>query len=63
VLDADCGDACFSPQRAFAASPEGKDVETRLTALLAKRAKELDARNQRLKALQDGLQRNTRTKA
>jgi outer membrane protein len=50
--------AYFSPQRAFAASPEGRDVETRLTALQAARAKELDARHQRLKALQDGLQRN-----
>ena|SRR6187549_3732914 len=48
----------FSPQRAFAASPEGRDAETRLTALQAERAKELDARNQRLKALQDVLQRS-----
>jgi len=50
--------AYFSPQRAFAASPEGKDVETRLTSLQAQRARELDARNQKLKALQDALQRN-----
>lgn len=48
----------FSPQRAFAASPEGRDAETRLTALQAERAKELDARNERLKALQDALQRS-----
>lgn len=45
--------AYFSPQRAFAASPEGKDVEAKLTALQAQRSRELDARNQKLKALQD----------
>jgi outer membrane protein len=50
--------AYFSPQRAFAASREGKDVETRLSTLEAARTKDLDARNQRLKALQDALQRN-----
>lgn len=50
--------AYFSPQRAFAASPEAKDVETRLTTLQTQRTRELDARNQRLKALQDALQRN-----
>jgi Skp family chaperone for outer membrane proteins len=48
--------AYFSPQRAFAASPEGKDVETKLAALQAVREKELAARNQKLKALQDALQ-------
>ena len=51
--------AYFSPQRAFAASPEGKEVETRLAALQATRSKELDARNQKLKALQDALQQNS----
>jgi Skp family chaperone for outer membrane proteins len=35
--------AHFSPQRAFAASPEGKDVEAKLTALQAEREKELAA--------------------
>jgi outer membrane protein len=50
--------AYFSPQRAFVASPEGKDVETRLAALQTERTKELATRNQRLKALQDALQRN-----
>jgi Skp family chaperone for outer membrane proteins len=49
--------AYFSPQRAFAASPEGKVAETRLTALQAERTKELDSRNQRLKALEDALQK------
>ena len=50
--------AYFSPQRAFAASPEGKDAEARLTALQTARAREVDARNQKLKALQDALQQN-----
>jgi outer membrane protein len=50
--------AYFSPQRAFAASPEGKDVQARLTGLQAQRAKELDTRNQQLKVLQDALERN-----
>ena len=49
--------AYFSPLRAFAASPEGKDVETKLTALQNERRRDLDARNQKLKALQDTLQR------
>jgi Skp family chaperone for outer membrane proteins len=50
--------AYFSPQRAFAASPEGKDVEARLSTLQTQRARELDARNQRLTALQEALQKN-----
>ena len=50
--------AYFSPQRAFAVSPEGKEAEARLTALQAERAKELDARNQKMKAMQDALQRS-----
>jgi outer membrane protein len=49
--------AYFSPLRAFAASPEGKDVEAKLTALQNERGRDLDARNQKLKALQDTLQR------
>ena len=49
--------AYFSPQRAFAASPEGKDVEAKLTAIQAERERELAARNQKLKVLQDALQR------
>ena len=51
--------AYFSPQRAFAALPEGKEVEARLVALQAERSRELDARNQKLKALQDALQQST----
>jgi outer membrane protein len=51
--------AYFSPQRAFAASPEGKEVESKLTTLQTERSRELDARNQKLKALQDALQRNS----
>ena len=50
--------AYFSPQRAFASTPEAKEVEARLTTLQTERTKELDARNQKLKALQDALQRN-----
>jgi|KBSSwiStaDraftv2_1062776.scaffolds.fasta_scaffold49499_3 outer membrane protein len=50
--------AYFSPQRAFAASPESKTVETRLNALQATRSKELDSRNQRLKVMQDALERS-----
>jgi len=50
--------AYFSPQRAFAASPESKTAETRLNALQATRSKELDSRNQRLKVMQDALERN-----
>jgi outer membrane protein len=50
--------AYFSPQRAFAVSPEGKDAEAKLAALQAERSRELDARNQKLKALQAALQQN-----
>jgi outer membrane protein len=50
--------AYFNPQRAFLASPEGKDIEARLTVLQGEREKELDARNQRLKALQAALQQS-----
>src|SRR5262245_27219830 len=50
--------AYFSPQRAFAASPEGKDVEARLVGLQAVRGKELEARNQKLRLMQDALERN-----
>lgn len=48
--------AYFSPQRAFAASPEGKMTEARLAALEVERGRELDARNQKLKVLQAALQ-------
>ena len=48
--------AYFSPQRAFAASPEGKVTEARLAALQAERGRELGARNQKLKVMQDALQ-------
>ena len=50
--------AYFSPQRAFAASPDGKEAEARLTALQATRERELDARNQKLSALRGALQAN-----
>lgn len=48
--------AYFSPQRAFFASPDGKIAQARLTSLQAQRAKEVDARNAKLKQLQDALQ-------
>jgi outer membrane protein len=50
--------AYFSPQRAFAASPDGREADTRLTALQATRERELDARNQKLSALRNALQSN-----
>lgn len=50
--------AYFSPQRAFAASSDGKDARARLTALQAIRERELDARNQKLNALRGALQSN-----
>ena len=49
--------AYFSPQRAFAASAEGKEAANKITALQAERAKDLDARNRKLKAMQDSLDR------
>jgi outer membrane protein len=50
--------AYFSPQRAFAASPEGKEADARLQALQSAREMELEARNQKLGALKAALQAN-----
>jgi Skp family chaperone for outer membrane proteins len=50
--------AYFSPERAFAMSPDGKAAEAKLTALEAERSKELSARTARLKDMQDSLQRS-----
>ena len=50
--------AYFSVQRAFAASPDGKAAQTRLLSLQAERTKEIEARNLRLRALQDTLERS-----
>jgi Skp family chaperone for outer membrane proteins len=50
--------AYFSPERAFAMSPDGRAAQARLTALEAERSKELSARTARLKDMQDSLQRS-----
>jgi len=49
----------FSPQQAYARSADGKAAEAKLAALRAEKAKEIAARNARLKGLQDALQQNT----
>ena len=46
----------FSPQQAYARSANGKAAEAKLAALRAEKAKEIAARNARLKGLQDALQ-------
>jgi len=51
--------AYFSPQRAFALSPDGKAAEARLSALEAERSKEIAARNARLQELQNSLEQNS----
>jgi Skp family chaperone for outer membrane proteins len=50
--------AYFSPQRAFAASPEGKLAQTRLEALQRQRAREIEGRSQQLAKLQATLQQS-----
>ena len=50
--------AYFSPQRAFALSPDGKAAEARLSALEAERSKELAARNAKLADMQNSLQQS-----
>jgi outer membrane protein len=50
--------AYFSPQRAFALSPDGKAADARLSALEAERSKELAARNAKLQDLQNSLQQS-----
>jgi Skp family chaperone for outer membrane proteins len=47
--------AYFSPQRAFLQSNDGKAAEARLTSLQSQAAREVDARNAKLKALQQEL--------
>jgi Skp family chaperone for outer membrane proteins len=47
--------AYFSPQRAFFQSNEGKAAQARLTTLQSQKSREVDARNAKLKALQDEL--------
>lgn len=50
--------AYFSPQRAFAASPDGKLARMKLEALQAERTKEFDVRSQQLQKLQATLQQS-----
>lgn len=50
--------ACFSPQRAFAESPEGKAGIARLQALQEKRAREIDDRKKALQAREQALQQS-----
>lgn len=47
--------AYFSPQRAFFQSSDGKAAEARLTSLQSQTSREVDARNAKLKALQQEL--------
>ena len=50
--------ACFSPQRAFAESAEGKAGIATLTALQEKRAREIEERNKALQAQEQALQQS-----
>ena len=50
--------ASFSPQRAFALSPDGKAAEARLTALEAERSKEIASRNAKQQDMQNSLQQS-----
>ena len=50
--------AVFSPQRAFAESPEGKAGIATLTALQEKRKREIEERNKTLQAQEEGLKRS-----
>lgn len=50
--------AYFSPGRAYAQSTAGKTAEAKLASWQAEKAKEISARNARLKALQDAVQQN-----
>src|ERR1700733_5652281 len=51
--------ACFSPQRAFSESSEGKDGIARLSALQERRAREVEERNKTLQAQEAALQRSS----
>jgi outer membrane protein len=48
--------AYFSPQRAFVGSAEGKAAQAKLTSLQTDRSREIEARNDKLKAMQGALQ-------
>jgi Skp family chaperone for outer membrane proteins len=51
--------ACFSPQRAFAESADGKATLTRLSALQNERARAIEDRNKALQAQEQALERNS----
>src|SRR5687767_1755836 len=50
--------AYFSPERAYAQSTAGKTAQAKLASLQAEKAKEISARNAKLKGLQDALQQS-----
>jgi outer membrane protein len=49
---------CFSPQRAFLESSEGKAATARLTALEAERSRAIDEKNKELHAQEQALENN-----
>jgi Skp family chaperone for outer membrane proteins len=51
--------ACFSPQRAFSESADGKAAITRLTALQAEKARAIDEKNKTLQAQEQALKQST----
>jgi len=51
--------ACFSPQRAFSESVDGKAVLARLTALQADKARAIDEKNRALQAQEQALQQSS----
>ena len=50
--------AYFSPERAYAQSSAGKSAQAKLASLQVEKAKEISARNAKLKGLQDALQQS-----
>jgi outer membrane protein len=50
--------AYFSPQRAFAESPDGKAAQSRLTALQAEKGRAIDEKNKALQAQQQALEQS-----
>jgi Skp family chaperone for outer membrane proteins len=50
--------ACFSPQRAFAESADGKVTLARLTALQSEKARAIDEKNKALQAQEQALERS-----
>jgi Skp family chaperone for outer membrane proteins len=51
--------ACFSPQRAFSESADGKTVLARLAALEAEKARVIDEKNKALQAQQQALEQTS----